>query len=294
MKLAPRSNSPASPLLVRTATTIASMARGDESAGGPLDWLAHRPPGSCPGGLTRRRGRGQPGRDVGGESGQVCIGPRGERAVRAQVQLVLGQPAMDERVLERVDHVLTIGVGRPRRPRYAAGFWSPGPAVTGASSRANAGKSVALCPVVWILVPQLSWDSWDAAVILTSGFSGASGRGLTSSGSGKVTSTSRPPSGCGQATMLARCASAMACTMDRPRPRPSPRFVRSVPSRWNGWKSRPIAVAETVGPVLATERTARESLVAVVTATRPRATLWRSALSTRLAARRSARRGLPN
>src|ERR1022692_3390637 len=166
-----------------------------------------------------------------------------------------------------------------RKVRRPAGFHPPHRA-------SNAPVLVRLnrCPASRRLVPQLSWDSWDAAVILTSGFSGASGRGLTSSGSGKVTSTSRPPSGCGQATMLARCASAMACTMDRPRPRPSPRFVRSVPSRWNGWKSRPIAVAETVGPVLATERTARESLVAVVTATRPRATLWRSALSTRLAA----------
>lgn len=69
--------------------------------------------------------------------------------------------------------------------------------------------------------------------------------------------------------MLASWESAMALTMNRPRRRPSPRLVRSVPSRWKGWKSRSIAFGGTAGPVLVTDRTAREFFVPVVIATRP-------------------------
>ena len=93
--------------------------------------------------------------------------------------------------------------------------------------------------------------------------------------------------------MLAPCVSAMACTIDSPRPKPSPWLTRSAASRWNGWKRRSTAAGGTVGPVLATETTARPSRVPVLTSTRPPGTLWRSALSSRFATRRSARRGLP-
>lgn len=134
-----------------------------------------------------------------------------------------------------------------------------------------------------------------AAVTLARGFPADcwAGPAWWGSGAGKVTSICSPPFGWGRAVTVAPWASAMAWTMDRPRPRPSPQLVRCGPSRWNGWKSRSMAVAGTAGPVLATVRTAREFAVLVVTSTRPPGTLWRSALSIRLAARCSARRGLP-
>src|SRR5271170_6531327 len=65
---------------------------------------------------------------------------------------------------------------------------------------------------------------------------------------GKVTSTRSPPAGCGRAVMLALWASAMAWTMDSPRPRPSPRLVRFAASRWKGWKSRSSTAAGDRGP----------------------------------------------
>jgi hypothetical protein len=59
-------------------------------------------------------------RDVGGERGQVGERPRGEGAARPRVELVPGQPALDERVLQRLDHLLAVGVARPE-PATARG-----------------------------------------------------------------------------------------------------------------------------------------------------------------------------
>ena len=61
----------------------------------------------------RRAHHGRAGRDVGGERGQVGAGPRGERPARPRVELVPGQPALHERVLQCLDHLLAIGVARP-------------------------------------------------------------------------------------------------------------------------------------------------------------------------------------
>jgi hypothetical protein len=61
-----------------------------------------------PGRLARRAGGG----DVGGERGQFGVGPRGERLACPRVKLVFGQPTVREGGLERVDHVLAVGVGR--------------------------------------------------------------------------------------------------------------------------------------------------------------------------------------
>ena len=56
---------------------------------------------------------GGPGRDVGGERGQVGVGPRGERLARPGVEFVLGQLAVYERGLQRADHLLAVGLARP-------------------------------------------------------------------------------------------------------------------------------------------------------------------------------------
>ena len=66
-------------------------------------------------GRGRRAGlpaRGQATRDVGGERGQFAAGPRGERPARPHVELVPGQPPCTC-VLQRLDHLLAVGVGRP-------------------------------------------------------------------------------------------------------------------------------------------------------------------------------------
>ena len=54
------------------------------------------------------------GRDVGGERGQLGAGPRGQRPACPHVELVPGQPTLHERVLQRLDHLLAVGVARPQ------------------------------------------------------------------------------------------------------------------------------------------------------------------------------------
>ena len=85
----------------------------------PAPTLTARSPPGCAPGRTFGRGRGRGpgggglglvGGEVGGEGSQVGVGPRRERLADPRVQLVLGQPALDERGLEGVDHVLAIGV----------------------------------------------------------------------------------------------------------------------------------------------------------------------------------------
>ena len=77
----------------------AALASGWRSVPGPAGTLA------LP--------RAGPAGDVGGERGQVGAGPRGERPARPGVELVPGQPALHERVLQRLDHLLAVGVARP-------------------------------------------------------------------------------------------------------------------------------------------------------------------------------------
>jgi hypothetical protein len=67
-----------------------------------------------PAGLAGWLGAGRPGGDVSGERGQLRVGPRGKRLAHPHVELVLVQPALHERGLERGDHVLAVGVGRPQ------------------------------------------------------------------------------------------------------------------------------------------------------------------------------------
>jgi hypothetical protein len=73
-------------------------------------------------GLTRRLNSGwlspgQAGRQVGGERGEVAVGPRRQYLPDPQVELVPGQPPLHERGLKGVDHLLAVGV---RRSQVAA------------------------------------------------------------------------------------------------------------------------------------------------------------------------------
>ena len=49
----------------------------------------------------------------GGDRGQLRVGLRRERLACPRVKLVLGQPALYERGLECVNHLLPVGMGRP-------------------------------------------------------------------------------------------------------------------------------------------------------------------------------------
>ena len=95
---------------------------------------------------NRRRPRrpdcGRAGRDVGGDRGQVGVGPRSERLARSGVEFVLGQLAVRERGFQRVDRLFAVGVGRPE-PTAARRCRSCGPVITGTSPLAHCRSSVA-------------------------------------------------------------------------------------------------------------------------------------------------------
>ena len=78
---------------------------------------------------------------------------------------------------------------------------------------------------------------------------------------------------------------AMDATMARPRPKPS-WDVRSL-SRSNGWKMRAASDALMTGPVLATVSWLPSAVLPVLIQMSPPGTLYRAALSTRFAMRRS-------
>ena len=56
----------------------------------------------------------QPSGDVGGDRSQLRIGPRGQHLPHPRAELLFGQPALHKRGLERLDHLLAIGVRRPQ------------------------------------------------------------------------------------------------------------------------------------------------------------------------------------
>src|SRR6266545_2235718 len=55
-----------------------------------------------------------PGGDVGGDRGQIPVGPRCERLAHPRVKLVFGQPSLHESGFEHIDHLLAVGVRRRR------------------------------------------------------------------------------------------------------------------------------------------------------------------------------------
>jgi hypothetical protein len=87
----------------------AHARHGDRLGQWPTDWRDGRARwhGRCCGRFGRSAG------DVGGECGQVGVGPRGERPARPRGEFFLRQPAIHERGLQRLDHLLAVGVARP-------------------------------------------------------------------------------------------------------------------------------------------------------------------------------------
>ena len=86
----------------------------------------------------------------------------------------------------------------------------------------------------------------------------------------------------------------MARTIDRPSPWwPSARAARPPPRRGKGSKIRSVSSSRTTGPVLVTDTTACPLSAAVRISTRPPGRLYRTALSTRFATRRSMRAASP-
>src|SRR6202000_1279119 len=73
----------------------------------------------------RRPGVGNPVGDVRRQRTQLRVGPRREYLADPHVELTLGQPTLDERGLEHVDHLLALGTRGPqpaqfdRRPVFA-------------------------------------------------------------------------------------------------------------------------------------------------------------------------------
>ena len=88
----------------------------DEQAAARSSGRPGQRPAAGRGRRPSRAGReraGRRGRDVGGQCGQVGAGPRGQRLAHPRVELSLGQPSMHEGGLQRLDHLLAVGVTRP-------------------------------------------------------------------------------------------------------------------------------------------------------------------------------------
>jgi hypothetical protein len=59
-------------------------------------------------------GCSQPGGQVGGERGQVRVGPRSQRLAHPRIQLIPAQPALHERGLQHADYLLAVGMTGPQ------------------------------------------------------------------------------------------------------------------------------------------------------------------------------------
>ena len=98
--------------------TVPEEEDGARHAANRRDGRVPRPEGPGrpvlrPGRLARPPGGGRSGRDVGGERGQLSVGPRGECLACPRAKLVFGQAACHERSLQQVDDVLAVDVGGP-------------------------------------------------------------------------------------------------------------------------------------------------------------------------------------
>ena len=101
-------------MLAPTHTAANAMTRQMPDPAAALASGRRRPgPAGRAAGPDRPSGGGRDGWDVGGERGQLGAGPRGERPARPLVELVPGR-RLHERVLQRLDHLLAVGVARPQ------------------------------------------------------------------------------------------------------------------------------------------------------------------------------------
>jgi hypothetical protein len=110
---------------------------------------------------------------------------------------------------------------------------------------------LALCGEV---AQRVATTTWSSCVALPDRL--CSSLMLLAGGAGKCTWMSSPPSGRARVLMVAWWASAMAWTMERPRPWPSGWLVRAGSSRWSGSNSRATCDGGIFGPSLVTDRIA--------------------------------------
>src|SRR6516165_5064243 len=120
---------------------------------------------------------------------------------------------------------------------------------------------------------------------------GAPASAGTARGSSMI--TWKPPVVGAYSCSLPPWISAMAATIDSPRPLPRSEPVRSVPSRWNGWVSCWTSCSSSTGPPFSTTRRATAPAMLVWIRTQPPGALWVMALSTRLPTMRASSVALP-
>ena len=98
--------------MIEVAANPRGSEREDQAAARPGGRLGQRP-ASHRGQRAHRPGRGRAGRDVDGERSQLIASLRSQRPGRPRAELIPGQPALHERVLQRLDYQLAVSVTRP-------------------------------------------------------------------------------------------------------------------------------------------------------------------------------------
>jgi hypothetical protein len=96
--------------MIEVAADPRGSERDDQTAARPSGRPGQRPAARRP---WPGRGRGRGSRDIGGERSQLGAGPRGQRTTRPRAELIPAQPALHERILQRLDHQLAVSVTRP-------------------------------------------------------------------------------------------------------------------------------------------------------------------------------------
>src|ERR1700746_3126618 len=84
--------------------------------------MALPPPTLLGGRVARRLDCDLPGRDVGGDCGQLRIGSRRECLAYPLIKLVFGNPTLHKSGLEHVDYVLAVSMGRPEAAAGHRGY----------------------------------------------------------------------------------------------------------------------------------------------------------------------------
>ena len=87
--------------------------------------MAHRRPTLRAGRAARRPVCDLPGGKVGGDCGQFRIGPRRECLAYPRIKLVFGNSTLHKRVLEHVNYVLAVSMGRPEAAAARSGYRHP-------------------------------------------------------------------------------------------------------------------------------------------------------------------------
>jgi len=101
--------------------SVLTAQRSEHRGGGENDW--RKQPGCAPHGCVAHLPPGRPAQrpgcawadgDADGGCGQFRVSTCGERLADSLVKFVLGQPTLNERSFERVDHLLAVGEPCPQ------------------------------------------------------------------------------------------------------------------------------------------------------------------------------------